>query len=461
MDPNHSLLRRQLKRHLRGADVPMDALTPLLEAVDAAYADFDAGRRRLERALELSSREIFQANCEMRGVLQSLPDMLLRVDAENQITRLNQTSADGVPALLRGGDDAGADEHAKIRRQFRDAARMVRETNQSVSFEYQDSASGSELLYEARLLPFVDEDTLAIVRDITQRRILEAQLAQAQKLESIGHLAAGIAHEINTPVQYLGDNTRFLRDSFQDLQGVLEAFNVLLEAAATSPVAPEVIQAARDAVEDADVEYLLGEIPTAITQSLEGVARVAQLVGAMKDFSHPGAVEKTAVDLNRGIDSTITVARNEWKYVADLTTDFDADLPLVHCLPSEVNQVILNMVVNAAHAIADAVGETGAKGLITVVTRRDGDWAEIRISDTGAGIPDHVKNKIFDPFFTTKSVGKGTGQGLAISHSVIVDKHGGTIGVETELGQGTTFLIRLPIHPIEEGFTADALRLAA
>ena len=167
----------------------------------------------------------------------------------------------------------------------------------------------------------------------------------------------------------------------------------------------------------------------------------------MKEFSHPGTKEKIAVDLAKTIQSTITVASNEWKYVAELVTEFDPALPQVSCLPGEFNQVVLNLIVNAAHAIADVVGEAGnGKGTITVSTRRDGEWAEIRIRDSGTGIPEHARAKIFDPFFTTKGVGKGTGQGLAIAHSVIVEKHGGTIHFETETGKGTTFVIRIPIQ---------------
>jgi signal transduction histidine kinase len=178
------------------------------------------------------------------------------------------------------------------------------------------------------------------------------------------------------------------------------------------------------------------------------VQRVSKIVGAMKEFSHPGTGEKTAVDLNRAIESTLTVATNEWKYVAEVATDLDAALPPVVCLPGEFNQVILNMVVNASHAIGDVVGDGGkGKGTITVSTRHDGDDVEIRIRDSGTGMPEHIRARIFDPFFTTKGVGRGTGQGLAIAHSVIVDKHGGTIQVESEVGKGTTFILRLPIQP--------------
>jgi signal transduction histidine kinase len=197
------------------------------------------------------------------------------------------------------------------------------------------------------------------------------------------------------------------------------------------------------------------EIPKALSQALSGVQRVARIVQAMKDFSHPGTESKTPIDLNRAIESTLTVCRNEWKYVAELETDLDASLPAVSCLPGEFNQVILNIVVNAAHAIADQAKD-GEKGVIRVTTRRVNDRVEIRISDTGTGIPESARGRVFDPFFTTKEVGKGTGQGLAIARSVVVDKHQGEIFFETEMGKGTTFIIRLPIEDNRSHQTAKA-----
>jgi signal transduction histidine kinase len=191
------------------------------------------------------------------------------------------------------------------------------------------------------------------------------------------------------------------------------------------------------------------EIPKALNQSLDGTNRISKIVRAMKDFSHPGAEGKKPIDLNRAIESTTTVARNEWKYVANVITDLDSTMPLVPCLPGEINQVILNLVINAAHAIGDAIGpEVGQKGTITISTRKEGEWMEMRIADTGTGIPEAARTKIFDPFFTTKEVGKGTGQGLAIAHDVIVNKHGGTLTYETTPGKGTTFMIRLPLEGI-------------
>jgi len=282
--------------------------------------------------------------------------------------------------------------------------------------------------------------------DVTDRKILEAQLIQAQKLESIGQLAAGIAHEINTPTQYVGDNTRFLQDAFKDLGQLMGKYDALHTAIKAEKVDKDILREVDEKAEEVDVDYLMAEIPVAIQQTLEGVSRIAKIVLAMKDFSHPGSLKKTSVDINRAIESTITVARSEWKYVAEMVTDFDISLPPVPCLPGEFNQVILNMIINAAHAIADVVGDGASeKGIIIVGTRGDGDWVEIRISDTGTGIPEDIRPRIFDPFFTTKEVGKGTGQGLAISHSVIVEKHGGTVSFESETGKGTTFIIRLPI----------------
>jgi signal transduction histidine kinase len=196
----------------------------------------------------------------------------------------------------------------------------------------------------------------------------------------------------------------------------------------------------------ADTNYLVQEIPKAIQQSADGVDRVSRIVRAMKEFSHPGGEDKEAVDINKAIENALIVARNEWKYVAEAVTDLDPSLPLVTCHPGEINQVLLNLIVNAAHAIGDKSGRDGdKKGTITVSTRSEANGVEVRICDTGGGIPEAIRDRIFDPFFTTKPVGKGTGQGLTIAHAVVVNKHGGTITFESVVGQGTTFIIRLPL----------------
>lgn len=281
--------------------------------------------------------------------------------------------------------------------------------------------------------------------DITQRLLIEHDHRQSQKLQSIGHLAAGIAHEINTPTQFVGDNLRFFSDSFRDITAVLGRYQSMLSSVKTGTCSPDLIAACDEELRRADLDFLLEEIPKAITQSAEGVIRVASIVRAMKEFAHPGKDEKACVDLNKAIESTVTVARNEWKYVADLTTDLAPNLPLVPCFLGQFNQVILNMIVNASHAIADVTKGTDVKGIISITTRSLDGWVEIRITDSGTGIPEQIRTKIFDPFFTTKEVGKGTGQGLAIAHSVIVKKHRGTITLESEVGRGTTFIVRLPL----------------
>ncbi|PIQ97364.1 MAG: histidine kinase, partial [Nitrospinae bacterium CG11_big_fil_rev_8_21_14_0_20_56_8] len=186
----------------------------------------------------------------------------------------------------------------------------------------------------------------------------------------------------------------------------------------------------------------------AIEQSLDGVHRVSKIVMAMKEFSHPGGQEKKSLDLNRAIQTTLDISRNAWKYMADVVTRFDPDLPPVPCFSDEFNQVILNLVVNAAQAMADKGKENeNVKGTITITTRSDKGWVEILIEDDGGGIPEEIQTKIFDPFFTTKPVGVGTGQGLSIVHSIVTKQHQGTITFSSQVNRGTTFCVRLPIHP--------------
>jgi signal transduction histidine kinase len=231
---------------------------------------------------------------------------------------------------------------------------------------------------------------------------------------------------------------------------------VLKDASAGIP--PKAAAVIEQSERNCDLEFVMIEVPRAIDQGLDGVRRVAKIVRAMKEFSHPDSADKTAADLNKAIESTITVGRNEWKYVAEMTTEFDDALPPVVCYPGDINQVVLNLVVNAAHSIKDNVKD-GEKGKIKVCTRKRGDFAEISVTDTGTGIPEAIRSRVFDPFFTTKEVGKGTGQGLALAYTVIVKKHGGKIWFETELGRGTTFYIDLPLDSVDSTRNPDAQTL--
>lgn len=302
---------------------------------------------------------------------------------------------------------------------------------------------GSIIEEDATISPVRNEEGelthhVGIKRDITEMTNLQRQLMQSQKLEAIGQLAAGIAHEINTPMQYVQNNVLFFKQALSDFQSIM----VALEEAEADHL-PAAVTAAMD---QADMDFLLEELPPSITEALDGINRVVKIVSAMKEFSHPGSHEKSLTNLNHALENTLIVCRNEWKYVAELVTDLAKDLPLAPCFPDQLNQAVLNLIINASHAVQERLKtELNPPGRIGVSTRQDGDWVEIRVSDNGCGMPDDVQQRIFEPFFTTKEVGKGTGQGLTIAHDIVVKKHGGQINVISAPGAGATFILRLPL----------------
>ena len=320
--------------------------------------------------------------------------------------------------------------------------------------EFRNRRKNGELYWESAVIsPIMDErgaisHFLAVKEDITERRALESELRQAQKLEGIGQLAAGIAHEINTPTQFVADNLTFLQESWGETFRLLELYRKTVREN-SGRLASDQLAVLAEAEQACDLDFISREAPHAIQQGLEGARRVAKIVQAMKEFSHPDLADQTEADLNQGIRSTITVARSEWKHVAEVVTELDAALPPVRCYAGDVNQVILNLIVNAAHAIKEKLHGDGM-GKITVRTRRVGAFAEIAVSDTGTGIPEEIRTRIFEPFFTTKEVGSGTGQGLALAHTVVVKKHRGKIWFESEVGRGTAFFVHLPFDPLPE-----------
>jgi PAS domain S-box-containing protein len=283
-----------------------------------------------------------------------------------------------------------------------------------------------------------------------ERMVLELQLAQ--KLESVGRLAAGIAHEINTPIQYVGDSVQFLRTAYDDLIRLLDEWRAAALLLPAGDMRDRLDEEFSRLTQQYDMDFVRSEMPRAFSRTFDGVERVATIVKAMKEFAHPDAEEQNLADLNHAIETTLLVASNEYKYVAKVHTDF-AELPGVICNIGELNQVVLNLVVNAAHAIHDA-GRDVETGEIHISTALAGDSAVIRIRDNGCGIPEEHISKVYDPFFTTKEVGRGTGQGLSIAHTILVDKHCGSIDVTSRVGAGTEFILTIPIGGRAAGETS-------
>lgn len=307
---------------------------------------------------------------------------------------------------------------------------------------------GSRVLVAGNLTPLQARDgyptgNVVVFQDITEKSRMESQIRLSQKLEAIGQLAAGIAHEINTPIQYVGDNLKYVQKTFDRLAGVLEVCRNQQDASPSKdPV--DILKL----IKENRLEKLLDESPVAIQEAMEGVERVRKIVLAMREFSHPDAKEKKLADINHGIETTALISRNEWKYCAHLVLALAPNLPLVNCVMDEINQVILNMIVNAAQSIQETIPEgSEVKGRIVIETQSLGDRVQIKIQDSGKGIPDELQTRIFDPFFTTKGVGKGTGQGLSLAHNIIVNKHHGQIHLVSQPGHGATFVIEIPIDP--------------
>jgi PAS domain S-box-containing protein len=404
---------------------------------------------------KIAKRSIQEAHREINHLISSLPTILIGLTRENEIIHWNAVAEKvfKIPAAEVMGVALDQCPIEWDLQKIADGISQSRAEGCNVRMDNLNfrSPDGEERCLGLTITPFNGKNdsilgATIIGSDITERIKFEAKLNQSHKMEAIGQLAAGIAHEINTPTQFVGDNTRFVQDAFGDLIQACNLYKELIAAAKSGPVSEQLIQSHEKQFGELDIGYLEEEVPLAIQQTLKGVDRITHIVQAMKIFAHPGGIEKEPIDINNEIEKTITITRNEWKYVARLITDFDSTLPAVPCHRAEFNQVILNLIVNAAHAIEDLNGSNSTeKGTITISTGRIENWAEIRISDTGVGIPEAVRHRIFDLFFTTKAPGRGTGQGLAIAHSVIVEKHNGTINLQTKEGEGTAFILRLPI----------------
>lgn len=292
----------------------------------------------------------------------------------------------------------------------------------------------------------IEAQRAALERALEEVRRTHGELLETHKLTAIGQLAAGVAHEINTPIQFISDNAVFLERSFTLVLTLVAAWRPVVERALATDglVPPEIRAEVETAARKCKLDYLRREVPSALTGTREGLTRVASIVRALKEFAHPSGDVPAEVEFASLVETAVTVGRNEWKYVAEVETD--VQIPAFLGIRDRLSQVVLNLLVNAAHAIGEVVGPAGerGKGLIRIVGRSDDGHVELRVSDTGVGMSPDLVTRIFEPFFTTKPVGKGTGQGLALARSVIVDLHHGSIGVESTVGVGTTFILRMP-----------------
>jgi PAS domain S-box-containing protein len=390
-------------------------------------------------------RSLQDALAHERNVLRTMIDMIpayiYAKDAQSRFTAANKLVAERmgtVPEGLLGKTDFDFYPHEMAEKFFNDEQALLKSGEALVDYEEvaHDSITGQDRVLLTSKIPLHDEHgrltgVVGIGFDITERKAAEERMASSDRLESIGRLAAGVAHEINTPIQYLNDSVSFIREGVGELLAYIDTLHAAMPAkTAPQPEGGE------------DVDYLREELPPALTRVAEGLARIAEIVRSMKHFSHADQREMSQVDLNAAIASTLVIARSEYKECADLETVY-GELPAVTCHGGQINQVVLNLVVNAAHAITDVVKKQGGRGKLGVKTSVEGDFVVIAISDTGGGIPEEIRARIFDPFFTTKDVGRGTGQGLSIARNVIAKGHGGELDFTTEIGSGTTFFVRL------------------
>ena len=430
-----------------------------VEALHAGASDFIAKNKlgRLNSAVEreLRSVEIRAEQARIGSTLEAImacaPGFIIVVNEHGRIQFVNRVLPGHDPREVIGSDWLSYMPPAENAR-MGGRLRRVLETGVSETYETTGLApDGSQLWFSSQISPMRDGDRIvgAVVaaQEVTELKRTQIEFAAAQRLAALGTLAAGVAHEINTPVQFVSDSVYFLRDAARDVFGLLDKLQAVRRLAADGAPAAELhdaIAIVAEAEDEADLADLQAAVPKAFARCLDGLARVNTIVRSMKEFAHPAQHEMAPIDLNHAIQTTLTIARHEYKFVAELATDL-GEVPPVSCHVNEINQVVLNLLVNAAHAIGDVVKGSDQKGLITVGTRQDGEHVLISIRDTGAGIPDAVAHRIFEPFFTTKEIGRGTGQGLALAWAVVVVAHAGTLTFETRVGDGTTFFVRLPI----------------
>jgi PAS domain S-box-containing protein len=405
-------------------------------------------QRHAEERLAAVAVEAEETRDRLETLLEFAPAFIIAMNREGNIEFINRTLPQYTKKDTIGSSFRlyfAADRHLFMETMFR----TVYEKGSTEVFELSTPGpDGVPVWFESHIGPMriggQIVGTVLVSQDVTERKRAQVELLAGRHMALLGTLAAGVAHEINTPVQFVGDSIHFLRDAAKDLLDLLGKLQDLRQAALEGRPLDEMVRAAAKAEEAADLPYIRQNMPQAFENCISGLNQVATIVRSLKDFSHPSEKEMVPTDLNRTVQNSLTIATSEYKFVATLEMEL-GDLPPVTCHANEIGQAVLNITVNAAHAIADAVGGSDRKGVITVRTWRDGDFAVISIHDTGDGIPENVRSRIFDPFFTTKEVGRGTGQGLAIAWSAVKERHKGQLTFETKKGEGTTFFMRLPI----------------
>jgi PAS domain S-box-containing protein len=395
-----------------------------------------------------------EAHNEIKSLLQSIDSLIIGVSLNDRITHWNNVSEKLFD--LKSENSVGlkmADLPIKWEwdRIFEGISSSIinNEPVMAADIKY-ESRDRVERYLDISINPTIDTDGvlngfILYGNDITDRKTMHMQLIQDQKLKSIGELASGIAHEIKTPTQYINDNTIFLNETFDKVKYLYDEVKDMIKRSHRNNPGSEELLKLENIIKEKELDYLMEEYPVAINQSMEGISRISKIVNSMKSFSHPGIEKKVPQDLNKAINDTITISRNEWKYNSDVETDLDEHIKEIYCYPAELNQVLLNIIVNASQAINEAIDNKSIKrGKIDISTKMINGKIEISIKDNGPGIPEEIREKIFTPFFTTKEIGKGTGQGLAIAQSVVVAKHRGKISVKSEPGKWTEFVITLP-----------------
>jgi len=481
----HRLLERQIKQHLGEAQTFPPALNALAKAVSDAYEGTDTDRAMIERSLELMSQELNERNADLH--LQLIERQRAEAQLEQLLSLIGTTlesTTDGIMALDKAGRLVRFNQRFVEMWRIPDEITAFWEHNQMIGcicaqikhpenflarMDYLCGHSGEESFdllecHDGRLIEHyslpqpLGVDNVGRVfsfRDITERKLAEEalrrekeeqqalikkletahnQLLQSEKMASIGQLAAGVAHEINNPIGFVNSNLGSLGQYVEKLIGIMEAYERAESGLSASPLLEEIHALKREA----DWGYLKQDVRDLLSESADGIARVKQIVQDLKDFSHVDQAEWQWADLHKGIDSTINIVYSEIKYNAEVVKEYGA-IPPVECMASQLNQVFMNMLINASHAIGE-----GNYGKITIRTGIENDLVWVEFSDTGKGIAPENLKRIFDPFFTTKPVGKGTGLGLSLSFGII-EKHQGRIEVQSEVGRGTTFRVWLPV----------------